>query len=157
MALEGGRVLLLVQTSSGTFSVAGEQTDLRTESTTNLIDASVKNDKHQRWLPGKKGDTLELSSLYAPNDLSFGQLWNARNNGVEVVVRRAVTLNDGTVVVFESSGFVSNISTASPDGDLATATVTINLNRDWEVIEAIEDEDSDEGSDEDSDEGSDEG
>ncbi len=140
MALEGGRVLLLVQTGTNAFSVAGEQTDLTTESTTNLIDASVKNDKHQHWLPGKKGDTLELSSLYAPNDLSFKQLLFARNYGVEVVVRRTVTLNDGTVVVFESSGFVSNISTASPDGDLATATVTISLNRDWEVIEAIPDQ-----------------
>lgn len=140
MALEGGRVLLLVQTGTDTFSVAGEQTDLTTESTTNLIDASVKNDKHQHWLPGKKGDTLELSSLYAPDDSSFLQLLHARNSGTEIVVRRTVTLNDGTVVVFESSGFVSNISTASPDGDLATATVTINLNRDWEVIEAIPDE-----------------
>lgn len=140
MALEGGRVLLLVQTGTDTFSVAGEQTDLTTESTTNLIDASVKNDKHQHWLPGKKGDTLELSSLYAPDDSSFIQLLQARNSGTEIVVRRTVTLNDGTVLVFESSGFVSNISTASPDGDLATATVTINLNRDWEVIEAIPDE-----------------
>lgn len=140
MALEGGRVLLLVQTGTDTFSVAGEQTDLTTESTTNLIDASVKNDKHQHWLPGKKGDTLELSSLYAPDDLSFIQLLNARNAGTEIVVRRTVTLNDGTVLVFESSGFVSNISTASPDGDLATATITMNLNRDWEVIEAIADE-----------------
>lgn len=140
MALEGGRVLLLVQTGTDTFSVAGEQTDLTTESTTNLIDASVKNDKHQHWLPGKKGDTLELSSLYAPDDSSFIQLLNARNSGTEIVVRRTVTLNDGTVLVFESSGFVSNISTASPDGDLATATVTMNLNRDWEVIEAIEDQ-----------------
>ncbi len=140
MALEGGRVLLLVQTGTDTFSVAGEQTDLTTESTTNLIDASVKNDKHQHWLPGKKGDTLELSSLYAPDDSSFIQLLNARNSGTEIVVRRTVTLNDGTILVFESSGFVSNISTASPDGDLATATVTMNLNRDWEVIEAIEDQ-----------------
>lgn len=140
MALEGGRVLLLVQTGTDAFSVAGEQTDLTTESTTNLIDASVKNDKHQRWLPGKRGDTLELSSLYAPDDLSFKQLLHAHNSGTEIVVRRTVTLNDGTILVFESGGFVSNISTASPDGDLATATVTINLNRDWEVIEAIQDE-----------------
>lgn len=140
MALEGGRVLLLVQTGTDTFSVAGEQTDLTTESTTNLIDASVKNDKHQHWLPGKKGDTLELSSLYAPDDFGFARLWNARNSGTEIVVRRTVTLNNGTILVFESSGFVSNISTASPDGDLATATVTMNLNRDWVVIEVIEDQ-----------------
>ena len=137
LALEGGSVLLMVCSGNDVFVTIGEQTDLTTESTLNLIDASVKNDKHQHWIPGKKGDTLELSSLYSPTDVGFVKLLEARNKGEEVTVRRTVTLNDGTVLVYESSGYISTISTASPDGDLATATVSINLNHDWEVIEEI--------------------
>ncbi len=90
MALKGSNILLLVDNGTG-FIPVGEQTNLSDESTRNLIEVTSKDDNHQKFLPGKKGDTIELEAFYVPDDAAYGLLKTAHDNGELIVVHESWT------------------------------------------------------------------
>jgi TP901-1 family phage major tail protein len=129
MAMKGSNILLLVDNGTG-FIPVGEQTNLSDESTRNLIEVTSKDDNHQKFLPGKKGDTIELEAFYVPNDTAYGLLKAAYDNGELIVVRRS---EDG-VSVEEASAWIGSISRNAPDGEAATVTISLTLNEDWTAV-----------------------
>jgi TP901-1 family phage major tail protein len=129
MAMKGSNILLLVDNGTG-FIPVGEQTNLSDESTRNLIEVTSKDDNHQKFLPGKKGDTIELEAFYVPNDTAYGLLKTAYDNGELIVVRRS---EDG-VSVEEASAWIGSISRNAPDGEAATVTISLTLNESWTAV-----------------------
>jgi TP901-1 family phage major tail protein len=131
MALKGSNVLLLVDNGTG-FTPVGEQTNLTLESTQNLIEVTSKDDNHQKFLPGKKGDTIELEAFYVPDDAAYGLLKTAYDNGELIVVRRSE--DGGTSEVEEASAWIGSISRNAPDGEAATVTISLTLNESWTAV-----------------------
>ncbi len=129
MALKGSNILLLVDNGTG-FTPVGEQTNLTDESTRNLIEVTSKDDNHQKFLPGKRGDTIELEAFYVPNDTAYGLLKTAYDNGELIVVRRS---EDG-VSVEEAPAWIGSISRNAPDGEAATVTISLTLNESWTAV-----------------------
>lgn len=129
MALKGSNILLLVDNGTG-FIPVGEQTNLSDESTRNLIEVTSKDDNHQKFLPGKKGDTIELEAFYVPDDAAYGLLKTAHDNGELIVVRRS---EDG-VSVEEAPAWIGSISRNAPDGEAATVTISLTLNESWTAV-----------------------
>jgi TP901-1 family phage major tail protein len=129
MAMKGSNILLLVDNGTG-FTPVGEQTNLTDESTRNLIEVTSKDDNHQKFLPGKRGDTIELEAFYVPNDTAYGLLKTAYDNGELIVVRRS---EDG-VSVEEAPAWIGSISRNAPDGEAATVTISLTLNESWTAV-----------------------
>lgn len=129
MAMKGSNILLLVDNGTG-FTPVGEQTNLTDESTRNLIEVTSKDDNHQKFLPGKRGDTIELEAFYVPNDTAYGLLKTAYDNSALIVVRRS---EDG-VSVEEAPAWIGSISRNAPDGEAATVTISLTLNESWTAV-----------------------
>jgi hypothetical protein len=114
------------------WQTVGEQTNLTDESTQNLIEVSSKDGNHQKFIDGKKGNTIELESFYVPDDVAFLALKSAYDDGGLVVLRRS---EDG-VSVEEAEAYIASISKNAPDGEAGTVTISFTLNEAWHAISA---------------------
>jgi hypothetical protein len=114
------------------WQTVGEQTNLTDESTQNLIEVSSKDGNHQKFIDGKKGNTIELESFYVPDDTAFLALQSAHSDGGLVVLRRS---EDG-VSVEEAEAYIASISKNAPDGEASTVTISFTLNEAWHAISA---------------------
>lgn len=136
MAMNGTSVLVLAQTGTdGTtgdpiYTAVGEQTNLSTESTTNMIAADSKDSGHTKWLPGKQDDTASLEALYVPSDTAYKAIETAKKNGELIYLRRS---EDG-VNVEEAPAYVQSISKNFPDNDNSTVTLSFQLNDFWTAL-----------------------
>lgn len=114
------------------WKTVGQQTNLSDESTRNLIEITSKDDNHQKFMPGKRGDTIELESFYVPDDAAYLALKAAYDDGGLVVLRRS---EDG-VSVEEAEAYIASISKNAPDGEASTVTISFTLNEAWHAISA---------------------
>lgn len=133
MALNGTSVLVLVNTGTDTtptYTAVGEQTDLSTENSSNLIDVSSKDDTHTKWLYGKDDDTSTLEALYVPNDAGFTALKDAKATHSTVIIRRSENGTD----VEESEVLISKISSEWPDNDSSTISIEFQHNSGWTAV-----------------------
>lgn len=130
MAMDGKNILVLAESAPDTFAAVAEQTGLSWESTTNMIEASSKDDGHTKWIAGKKDDTLSLEAAYVPGDDAYKSLKAAQANGELVVLRRS----ESGLEVEEAAAYVTSISGDAPDNDRATVSIEFQLNESWTEI-----------------------
>ncbi len=128
--MDGSLILVLVETTTGTFTPVAEQTGLSWESTRNLIEATSKDSDHTKWVYGKKDDTVSLEAAYVPTDTALKAIQTAKKAGATIILRRS---EDGTAVE-EAEALVSSISGDAPDGDKATVSISFQLNEEWQVV-----------------------
>lgn len=137
MAMNGAEILLLVNVSTEEtpdWKAVGEQTNLSRETTRNLIDASSKNVDHEKFIYGRLGERIELEALYVPDDTAMGALKSALENRQSVLVRRSQSADDATGVE-EATAMIESINENWPDEDVATVSVSMRLNSEWEPLE----------------------
>lgn len=131
--IDGASVLVLVNLGDDVtpnWTPVAEQTNLSTESTRNLIEASSKDSDHTKWIYGKQDDTVSLEALYVPNDAAFKALEDAQKNKEPVVLRRTENGTD----IEEATALVSTISKEWPDNDASTVSVEFQLDEPWTPI-----------------------
>lgn len=131
--IDGAAVLVLVNLGDDVtpnWMPVAEQTNLSTESTRNLIEASSKDSDHTKWIYGKQDDTVSLEALYVPNDAAFKALGDAMKNKKTVVLRRTENGTD----IEEATALVSTISKEWPDNDASTVSVEFQLDEPWTPI-----------------------
>lgn len=131
--IDGAAVLVLVNLGDDVtpnWMPVAEQTNLSTESTRNLIEASSKDSDHTKWIYGKQDDTVSLEALYVPNDAAFKALEDAMKNKETVVLRRTENGTD----IEEATALVSTISKEWPDNDASTVSVEFQLDEPWTPI-----------------------
>lgn len=131
--IDGAAVLVLVNLGDDVtpnWTPVAEQTNLSTESTRNLIEASSKDSDHTKWIYGKQDDTVSLEALYVPNDAAFKALEDAMKNKETVVLRRTENGTD----IEEATALVSTISKEWPDNDASTVSVEFQLDEPWTPI-----------------------
>lgn len=131
--IDGAAVLVLVNLGDDVtpnWTPVAEQTNLSTESTRNLIEASSKDSDHTKWIYGKQDDTVSLEALYVPNDAAFKALEDAQKNKEPVVLRRTENGTD----IEEATALVSTISKEWPDNDASTVSVEFQLDEPWTPI-----------------------
>ncbi|RKH76976.1 hypothetical protein D7X99_33070 [Corallococcus sp. AB032C] len=131
--IDGAAVLVLVNLGDDVtpnWTPVAEQTNLSTESTRNLIEASSKDSDHTKWIYGKQDDTVSLEALYVPNDAAFKALEDAMKNKESVVLRRTENGTD----IEEATALVSTISKEWPDNDASTVSVEFQLDEPWTPI-----------------------
>lgn len=134
--IDGAAVLVLVNLGDDVtpkWTPVAEQTNLSTESTRNLIEASSKDSDHTKWIYGKQDDTVSLEALYVPNDAAFKALEDAMKNKESVVLRRTENGTD----IEEATALVSTISKEWPDNDASTVSVEFQLDEPWTPITPI--------------------
>ncbi len=133
MALNGAKVLLIV--NSGTvdnpvWTEVGQQTELTSESKSNLIDVTSKDDDHKKFIYGTTDDTVKLTSLYVPDDAAMQAIRNAKKNKATVILRRTL---DGTAVE-EAEALIETISDSWPNDDSSETEISFQLNEEWHEI-----------------------
>lgn len=132
-AMDGAMVLVLVNLGdeeTPDWKPCAEQTNLSTETSRNLIEASSKDSDHTKWIYGKQDDTVTLEKLYTPNDAAFMALEDAQRNRETVILRRT---EDG-VQVEETVALISTISKEYPDNDASTCSVEFQLDEPWTPV-----------------------
>ena len=131
--MDGAQVLVLVdlgENGQSDWQPCAEQTNLSTETTRNLIEASSKDSDHAKWLYGKQESSVSLEKLYTPNDSAFMAIEDAMNNRETVVLRRTENGKD----IEEATALVESISKEFPDDDASTCEAEFQLNERWRVI-----------------------
>lgn len=131
--MDGAQVLVLVNMGDEVtpdWQSCAEQTNLSTESTRNLIEASSKDSDHAKWIYGKQESSVSLEKLYTPNDSAFMAIEDAQDNKEIVVLRRTENGKD----IEEAPALVESISKEWPDNDASTCEAEFQLNDRWKVI-----------------------
>jgi predicted secreted protein len=122
MALNGADVLIYI----GANLVAGQR-DVTQDETTEVIDASSKDSRNRRVLPGRYGSTLSLEALYIPDDAAYIALVAAKRAGTFVTV---VVKEEGANIE-QASAIISALSKNSPDQDVTTISATFEIDGAW--------------------------
>jgi predicted secreted protein len=108
-------------------NMVGQQRDVTIDENTAEIDASNKEQREMRVLPGRYDSTLSLDGLYVPDDTAYLALQAAMRNGTFVEV---VIVEDG-VVTESADAIVGALSRAAPDQDVATVSISLRIDGAW--------------------------
>ena len=133
MAKNGADILLMVNVGTEAmpqYLAVGSQRDFSREETTEEIDASSKDSDAYRPLPGRNKSTITMDSLYIPNDESYQALKTAKRNREFILVRRQEAGGD----LEEARAIITNLSRNAPDNDVATLTIGLTIDADWEEV-----------------------
>lgn len=133
MAINGFDVLLLVNTGSDaapTWTAVGSQRNVTFEETTASIDASSKDQREKRVLPGRYAATVSLDALYVPDDSAFLALQTANRAGELIKVRRerADTAEE------EATALITSMTDEHPDQDASTISVDLEIDGAWSAV-----------------------
>lgn len=133
MAINGFDVLLLVNTGSDaapTWTAVGSQRNVTFEETTASIDASSKDQREKRVLPGRYAATVSLDALYVPDDSAFLALQTANRAGELIKIRRerADTAEE------EATALITSMTDEHPDQDASTISVDLEIDGAWSAV-----------------------
>lgn len=131
--MDGAQVLVLVdmgENGESDWQACAEQTNLSSETTRNMIEASSKDSDHAKWLYGKQESSVSLEKLYTPNDSAFMAIEDAMNEKETIVLRRTENGED----VEEATALVESISKEFPDDDASTCEAEFQLNERWRSV-----------------------
>lgn len=133
MAINGFDVLLLVNTGSDaapTWTAVGSQRNVSFEETTASIDASSKDQREKRVLPGRYAATVSLDALYVPDDAAFLALQAANRAGELIKIRRerADTAEE------EATALITSMTDEHPDQDASTISVDLEIDGAWSAV-----------------------
>ncbi len=133
MAMNGTDVLLLVNTGTPgvpVYEAVGSQRDVTFDETTEEIDASSKDGRAMRVLPGRYGATLSLDSLFVPTDDAYLALRGAMRDGALILVARE---NDA-VTQETADMLVTSLSTSFPDQGEGTVSIAGTIDGEWTEV-----------------------
>lgn len=129
MAMNGSKIVLLVEVDSE-FVVVASQTGYSQDSERNLIEVGDKSSQHQKYIYGKQEDTLEIETMYVPDDDALKHIKEAQKNAEEVLLRRSE--NDEEVE--EAPALIASVNIDAPDDDGATGSISFTLNDFWSEV-----------------------
>ena len=133
MAMNGSDVLLLVNTGTPTvpvYEVVGCQRDVTFDETTEEIDASCKDSRAKRVLPGRYGSTISLEQVYLPDCDCYLALQAAMRDGELILVARQ---EDG-VTLETANALITSLSQSFPDQDVATVSISLTVDGFWTEV-----------------------
>jgi len=133
MAMNGADVLLLVNTGSEVspvYEAVGSQRDVSFEETTEGIDASSKDSRAGRVLPGRYGASVSLEHLYVADDDAYLALRTAMRDGTLIKIRR----QDEGVEIEEADALITSLGTAAPDQDVMVVSCELTIDGEWSVV-----------------------
>lgn len=133
MAMNGTDVLLLVNTGTPAvpvYEAVGSQRDVTFDETTEEIDASSKDSRAMRVLPGRYGATLSLDALYVPTDDAYLALRSAMRDGELILVARE---NDG-VTEETADALITSLSESFPDQGEGTISISLTIDGTWTEV-----------------------
>lgn len=126
MAMNGTDLLVLVNigtVNAPDYMAVGCQRDATIEETTDTIDASCKDSRSTRVLPGRYGATVSLDSLYIPDDQAYLVLKAAMRGGDLVMLAR----QEQDIVTETYNALVGSLSEAFPDQGEATVAAKFTI------------------------------
>lgn len=130
MAMNGADFLVLVNTGSvetPVYEVVGCQRDATIDETTAEIDASCKDSRNTRVLPGRYKATLSLDGLYVPDDAAYQALAAAMRDGTFVTL---VKQYDGNVTE-SADAVITSLSEQHPDQDVSVISAAFTIDDAW--------------------------
>lgn len=133
MAMNGMDVLLLINTGtvgSPVYSILGSQRDVSFDETTAEIDASSKDARSTRVLPGRYKATVTLEALYVPTDAAYQALKDAMRNGTFILIRRQET----TVDLEEADCIITKLGEPAPDQDVVIVNAELTIDDMWTPV-----------------------
>lgn len=122
MAINGTDILIWIDGN-----MVGQQRDVTIDENTAEIDASNKEQREMRVLPGRYDSSISLDGLYVPDDTAYLALQAAMRNATFVEV---VVVEDG-VVTESADAIVTALSRAAPDQDVATVSISLRIDGTW--------------------------
>jgi hypothetical protein len=122
MAMNGTDIVLWVDGNA-----VGSQRDMSIDETTAEIDASSKDQREGRYLPGRYGSTMTLDALYVPSNAAYLALRDAMRNGTFVEV---VVIEEG-VVLESADAIVTALGRKAPDQDVAVINCGLRIDGAW--------------------------
>lgn len=133
MAMNGADVLLLVNTGtnvSPVYTAVGSQRDVSFEETTEAIDASSKDSRAGRVLPGRYGASVSLEHLYVPDDTAYLALKAAMRDGELIKIRR----QEEAIETEEADALITSLGEAAPDQDVMVVSIELTIDGEWSVV-----------------------
>jgi len=133
VAISGTDILLLVNTGTEdapVYEEVGGQRGATYGETTDEIDASSKDSEAFRVLAGRKKSIITLDALYIPDDACYVILRAAMRAREFILVRRSENGAD----VEEAQAIITNLSRNAPDNEVASLTVGLTIDGDWEEV-----------------------
>lgn len=122
MAMNGTDILIYVEGVA-----VGCQRDMSFDETTEVIDASCKDQRERRVLAGRYSATVTCDALYVPSDTAYLSLQSAMRDGTLVTVVRY----ESDVAIEQAEAVVASLSHAGPDQDVATVSITLEIDDEW--------------------------
>lgn len=133
MAMNGTDLLLLVNVGTPlvpVYQAVGSQRDATIDEATATIDASSKDSRAQRVLPGRYSSSLSLEALYVPSDAAYEALKDANRNGDMILVAR----EEAGVVTETVNAKIDTMSESFPDQGEATISIAMTVDDWWTVV-----------------------
>ena len=133
MAINGVDILLFVNTGtpgSPVWEAATGQRGATFDETTDEIDASSKDSRAKRVLPGRYGSTISMDGLYMPDEATYQAVQAAMRNGTFILVR----IQEEGVDVDEANAIVTSLSRGAPDNDVATCDLSLTIDGEWTPV-----------------------
>lgn len=133
MAYDGRHVLVLINMGTEAvpdWQVVADQTGFSWEASRNMLDASVKGDRHARSAYGRMEGTATLDALESLREGTQEALYQAMVNEDLVMLRYSISaIATGDVErVYEALALVGSINRSWPDNEMATFSASFNLN-----------------------------
>jgi TP901-1 family phage major tail protein len=100
------------------------------DETTDEIDASSKDSRAKRVLPGRYGSTISMDGLYMPDEATYQAVQSAMRNGTFILVR----IQEEGVDVEEANAIVTSLSRGAPDNDVATCDISLTIDGEWTPV-----------------------
>jgi predicted secreted protein len=133
VAINGVDILLFVNTGtilSPVWEAATGQRGATFDETTDEIDASSKDSRAKRVLPGRYGSTISMDGLYMPSEATYQAVQAAMRNGTMILVR----VQEEGVDVDEALALVTSLSKGAPDNDVATCDLSLTIDGEWTPV-----------------------
>ena len=123
MAVHGNTILMKIGTDT-----IGSQKGVSFESSAEMLDISDKTDEDAVFIPGKRTDTVSLSSFYVVADTAQAAMRTAYEANTPVVLFWA---EGGANLKTNTTSYISSLSVSAPEHGPAETEVSLQVSGGW--------------------------
>jgi hypothetical protein len=123
MAVNGNTILMKIGTDT-----IGSQKGVSFESSAEMLDISDKTDEDAVFIPGKRTDTVSLSSFYVVADTAQAAMRTAYEATTPVVLFWA---EGGANLKTNTTSYISSLSVSAPEHGPAETEVSLQVSGGW--------------------------